>query len=582
MATSEEYKIILRVEGEDRLAKLTQEVAKEEKALADLAARLRAINTPQAQVISATAVYAQNIALLNKEIAATQKQIAEAGGRMQGMANGLVQLGYAVDDAQYGMKGLANNIQPLLMAFGVGAGLAGIIGIVVTATTVLTDKWGKLMDAMGMGKVKTQAEEMKALADQVERTVEQQRKLDEYERQKAAGEKVKSLPKAQQEAIAAGQTAIIEAGGSDRLAAGIRGVRETGPGGVNPHAVGFEEYMRQKERFDNPERFVVAGHSNKDELAKIKAAAAAKMDQLKIKNQDESKAQALSLIDKAANGDQNAYKTLVGMIRANPGAFPPDALREIEKGTPQGQHDAKLRTIVGDMGQDIAKEQAGFRKEVEWKQSKMEEGEKTIQRSQDARRQNIDWKNSKMDEVNADISKANARQQEVQDYFNEIKPGPDAETQAFLNKRQAASNEMNGSALDRRRQGIENLGGTQQAFNDLAAGLMMQGMSPEQAKRVVQGQANRTIGTIPGIDVTRQAVSSAQGAMFSMQAEQMMRSLGPRQVHQGFASFTDSVTSADPLTNTMRAQVEASNKANVILDQIRQAVSTRTFRAAAS
>jgi len=560
-ATSEEYKIILRVEGEAQLAKLSDEVRKEEKALADLAQRLRAVGATQDQVVKATAVYAQSIASLNQQIAATQKQIGEAGGSTRNLANGLVQLGYAVDDAQYGIKGLANNIQPLLMAFGVGAGLAGVIGIVVTATTVLTDKWGKLMDLMGVGKVKTQAQEMEELAKATERTLEQQRKLDEYEEQKAAGGRLKGgMPQAEKAQRAAAEQAINEAGGRERLVAGIAGGQNTGVDGLNPLAEGYEEYRKEKERFMNPDRFATrnakTGLSDADQ---IKASAKDAMAKLREKNQAAGQAQVDQLMRRAVTGDQEAMRTLIGEVRKNPGAFPPNAIRELQKGTPEGQIKDRLDT--------------------NWKNAKMAEGEDAMSR---AEKSGPAWKERKMAEGEKSMEESARRSAEVQDYFNNITEGPDAETRAALERRQAVSNQMNGTELGKRRQDVENMGGNQQAFNDLATGLMMQGMSPQQVRRIVQGRANQTIGTIPGIDVTRQAVSSAQGAMFSMQAEQMMRSLGPRQVHQGFASFTDSVTSADPLTNTMRAQVEASNKANVILDQIRQAVSTRTFRAAAS
>lgn len=57
-------------------------------------------------------------------------------------SQGLLQLGYALDDLQYGFKGIANNIPQLAMAFG-AVKWAGIIGIAATAGYVLyglTDK----------------------------------------------------------------------------------------------------------------------------------------------------------------------------------------------------------------------------------------------------------------------------------------------------------------------------------------------------------------------------------------------------------------------------------------------------------
>ena len=144
--------------------------------------RLKAAGIAQDQIIQATSVYAQAIQRLNKELVAAEKQIAQAGGGMQRFQQGMIQAGYAVDDLQYGFKGIANNIQPLLMALGLGGGLAGIISIVVTGVVQLQQHWDSLMSAFGMGRVKTQAEEMDELAKATSRTVEQTAKLGEYQK----------------------------------------------------------------------------------------------------------------------------------------------------------------------------------------------------------------------------------------------------------------------------------------------------------------------------------------------------------------------------------------------------------------
>lgn len=57
-------------------------------------------------------------------------RLGAAGAKGQ---NGMMQLAYAVDDAQYGMKGLSNNIPAIVQAFGGGGGLAGGIGIAAVA-----------------------------------------------------------------------------------------------------------------------------------------------------------------------------------------------------------------------------------------------------------------------------------------------------------------------------------------------------------------------------------------------------------------------------------------------------------------
>lgn len=556
MATTDEtYRIILRVEGEAQVAKLTAEIQKEERAMLDLTARLKQLGATQDQVLKAQAVYAQSIANLNQQLAAANKQVSDAGGKFQNLSNGLVQLGYAVDDAQYGMKGLANNIQPLLMSLGLGGGLAGIIGIVVTATVVLTDKWDKLMGLMGMGKVRTQAEEMEELAKATERTLEQEVKLEEYQERKAAGQRLKGgMPKAEREARAAAEAAINEAGGNDRIAAGIRAGRNTGVDGLDPTAAGYEQYVQAKERFTNPGRFATVnaktGLSDEDS---VKAAAAARMKELKAKNQTESKNQIEELFRKAVTGDQAAMKTLVGEIRANPGAFPPNALRDIQKGTADGQVKDRLDTV--------------------WKNAKMQEGEDAMERTAKAGEA---WRINKMKEGEDAMGRQAANAAAEQEYFNNVREGPDAETRAFLDNRQRNIDAGNATAVGRRQRGVQNLGGNQNAFTDVAAGLLMQGMPPEQVQRMLQERANNTVGMIPGIGMVREAMTAAQGSLMSMQYDQMKEAMGPRQLH-GFAAFKDALMTSDPNGDAMRKQFEAASKANDILGRIEDIMRTRTF-----
>ena len=53
-------------------------------------------------------------------------QLGDSGANAR---NGMLQLAYAIDDAQYGMKGLSNNIPAVISAFGAGGGMAAAIGI---------------------------------------------------------------------------------------------------------------------------------------------------------------------------------------------------------------------------------------------------------------------------------------------------------------------------------------------------------------------------------------------------------------------------------------------------------------------
>lgn len=76
-----------------------------------------------------------------KRLAREQREQAAASSKS---GQNMLQLAYAADDAQYGMRGLMNNIPMLAQSLGLGAGLAGVISIAAVAVNFLWDKLSKL------------------------------------------------------------------------------------------------------------------------------------------------------------------------------------------------------------------------------------------------------------------------------------------------------------------------------------------------------------------------------------------------------------------------------------------------------
>jgi len=494
---------------------------------------MKSANASQAQIIQAQTVYAQSIANLTQQLKAAEKQVSEAGGKFAAMSQGLVQLGYAADDAQYGMKGLANNIQPLLMSLGLGAGLAGIIGIVVTATVVLTEKWDRLMSAMGMGRAKTQAEEMDELAKATERTVEQTARLEDYQRRQAAADSLKGgRPKAQAEQEQATREAINEAGGLDRLTAGMTAVRSKGLGGLNPLAEGYSEFQSAKEQFDNPARFATrTAAGTVGNTAEVREKALAAMNRARDKNRTDTQKQIKDLMAKAVAGDTAAFGALMGEVRNNPGAFPPDALKQLQQGAPEAVHGRKIQGLMND--------------------------------------------------INSDMEKFEKRKQELSEYFGNVTPGPDAETQAFLDKR----NRDEGIAIRRDQQVQRNRNqeraqqlresGSFDPIRDAMMGILAGGGTAGQ----VEAKAVRMLMD-QGLSV-EEAQKQARGMMRdnsktpAQAAQEMMDRLGPRQLH-GLAEMKDAVQTSganDPL----RKQLEEQTRSRTILEQMYQLFQDRTF-----
>lgn len=140
---------------------------------------------------------------------AAGRDAAKAGSRA---AQGLYQIGAAVDDIQYGFRGVLNNIPQVAMAFG-SAGLAGGIAIAVTAAYQLYMHMDELMNLLGKGTIKSAADQMKELADQTSRSADEQQRLTKAKRQEEAVEgQEKDRPKHIEESAKKTREAITEAG----------------------------------------------------------------------------------------------------------------------------------------------------------------------------------------------------------------------------------------------------------------------------------------------------------------------------------------------------------------------------------
>ncbi len=97
-----------------------------------------------------------------RRMADTQRNSQAMGQAMRrGMGDGILQTAYAVDDLQYGLRGIMNNIPGLVMSLGGGAGLAGVLAILAVGVGVVGKKfWDLWTNAKRLKEVKTWVEEM--------------------------------------------------------------------------------------------------------------------------------------------------------------------------------------------------------------------------------------------------------------------------------------------------------------------------------------------------------------------------------------------------------------------------------------
>jgi hypothetical protein len=108
-------------------------------------------------------------------------QLTTAQDATKGMGQAMMQAGYAVDDLQYGFKGIANNIQPILQSIPALASIAPVISIVAIAAYQLYEHFDDLAGLFGQGRTKSQAEEMEELGKKTAKTAEETLKLAKYE-----------------------------------------------------------------------------------------------------------------------------------------------------------------------------------------------------------------------------------------------------------------------------------------------------------------------------------------------------------------------------------------------------------------
>lgn len=78
----------------------------------------------------------------------TGQAIGQSFGRGSNAAMGLLQLGQAIDDVQYGFRAIVNNIPMIAMGFGAGAGIAGAVSIAAVAVNQLINHWDELKASM--------------------------------------------------------------------------------------------------------------------------------------------------------------------------------------------------------------------------------------------------------------------------------------------------------------------------------------------------------------------------------------------------------------------------------------------------
>ncbi len=226
----------------------------------------------------------------------------------RGAAMGLLQLGYAVDDLQYGFSAIVNNIPQLVYMMGGSAGIAGGVAIASVAINQLVQHWGYLKDVLQSNWAGSSLEQLTELRERAEKAAEAFDKL------------AKTPTKMQSEEGKLVAKAITEGPVKETLAAVA-------------DAVGRDPAMRAELTDADKRSLVRAKQIQKHQPAEAAARRADIAERLKAENEAKAKELLGAATLPGAEGDL-ARANLQRYAKANPAGFP--------EGFGAKLHDAKL------------------------------------------------------------------------------------------------------------------------------------------------------------------------------------------------------------------------------------------------
>jgi hypothetical protein len=339
-------------EAAEAAAAEEQAALKQVRAHQQLMASMDSLNATINQTMEADRLAAEAANISTTEVFQRAREAQMAGAaaasgmksQFSGLAMGMMQVGYMIDDIQYGFQAIVNNIAPLGMsiatAFGASipqaqafAATAQIAGV---AAYQLYKNWDNLMDAMGTGRVRSEAEEMKELAKATERTADEEERLLQFKEREQAVKRQESMrpeaeeksSKAFREAIAEGDYKTIKRGVIQTKRDVLINRPEVQPI-VNEIAEAQEKLRYYRAHAETDE----TGHAamKVDELEKQIASAQNRL-------QDALDRAAKDYLGEAENNTEGRRQEFMNAMRANLGAFGPHAasiLDKLEQSTPE-------------------------------------------------------------------------------------------------------------------------------------------------------------------------------------------------------------------------------------------------------
>lgn len=143
MATDDEIiKLILQIQGQQEAKRAAEEVGKLQKQVLAMGSTMAATD-PQMLALG------RRLDDTRTKAVALEKQFGLAGGGSRNMGAAILEGSRALEDLQYGIAGVLNNIPGLVQMLGGGAGMAGAISAVAVGATILYKNWDSILGLFG-------------------------------------------------------------------------------------------------------------------------------------------------------------------------------------------------------------------------------------------------------------------------------------------------------------------------------------------------------------------------------------------------------------------------------------------------
>lgn len=155
-----EIKTTADPKGAQRVDDALENVEDQAKQLRAELAKIKGLDPAVRKQIEGVADSMDRAAMSGRKMAAGKDQVTKSS-RNSGLA--VLEFSRAVEDAQYGIRGVLNNIPTLLMMLGAGGGLAGVVSLAAVGLTMLVSAFQETEEEAK--KVSERMEEVRAQID---------------------------------------------------------------------------------------------------------------------------------------------------------------------------------------------------------------------------------------------------------------------------------------------------------------------------------------------------------------------------------------------------------------------------------